>query len=91
MEPIPVGSVVQYRGSHTHGEYVVVAHRDPAGPLFPPLSPEILADAYPDGVAYEIWLRSVLRRFGNRMYMVTRVRRRSLTPTGETENEIPED
>jgi hypothetical protein len=91
-EPYPVGSVVDYRGSHSHGRYVITAHGDPVS-LFSPLETEVLNaryprgldEVYPDGVCYEIWRQGVLRRFGNRMYAVYRVRRRSLIPTGEME------
>jgi hypothetical protein len=42
-----------------------------------------LAEAYPDGVMYTIWKQGVLRKFGNRMYMISRVRRESLSVTNE--------
>ena len=83
MEPIPVGTDVLYQGSHAHGTYVVVAHHAPDDSRYPYIPPDVLADAYPDGVAYEIWLKGVLVKFGNRDYSVHRVRRGSLTPIGE--------
>jgi hypothetical protein len=85
MEPIPVGTLVEYKGSWQQA-YVVTGHQAPVADLFSPREQEImqeeglsLADAYPDGVAYEIWPEGMPRKFGNRMYMVSRVRRGSLT------------
>lgn len=90
-KPYPVGAVVDYHGSHSHGRYVITAHYR-LDDLFRPGELEQMAangvrleDAYPDGVAYEIWRQGVLRKFGNRMYSVVRVRRGSLVPTGEHE------
>jgi len=86
MIPIPVGTLVEYKGSLAHGTYVVTGHQGPVADLFSPREHEVmqeqgfsLADAYPDGVAYEIWPEGMPRTFGNRMYMVSRVRRGSLT------------
>lgn len=78
MEPIPVGAIVDYHGSQQHGRYKVIGHRDPYE-LFPGESAKTLDEAYPDGVAYEIWVEGVLVKFGNRDYSVHRVRRKSLT------------
>lgn len=95
MRPIPVGSVVDYHGSRTHGLYVVIEHHAITPELFRRGEDELetlleendmtLAEAYSDGVAYVIWKQGVLRKFGNRMYMISRVRRESLTETGEHE------
>lgn len=87
-EPYEIGSVVDYHGSHAHGRYVITSHQDPQQ-LFPADKWDQLADAYPDGVAYEIWKEGVLRKFGNRVHSVYRVRRDSLTPAGKRE-EAPE-
>lgn len=91
LEPYPVGSIVDYHGSHSHGRYVITAHHR-LDDLFRASELEQMKaagirmeDAYPDGVAYEIWQEGVLRKFGNRMYSVMRVRRSSLTPAGEHE------
>jgi len=80
-EPIPVGAVVDYHGSLKHGRYVVTEHHDPAGAAnwCPQLPPEVLADAYPDGVAYVIWPEDVPVKFGLREHAVYRVRRGSIT------------
>lgn len=76
MTPIPVGTLVDYRGSCTHGRYIITEHQEPR-PGVP--TPEV---HYPDGVAYVIWDARVpphLRKFGNRHYCVHQVRRKSLT------------
>lgn len=98
MKPYPVGSVVNYSGSQSHGIYVITRHENPAA-LFSPLETEVLTarypggfdEVYPDGVCYEIWKQGVLRKFGNREFSVFRVRRRSLTPTGEVESSLSVD
>lgn len=79
MEPYPAGTVVDYRGSHSHGRYVVTGHEKPRDGI---PDPEV---QYPDGVAYVIWKEGVLRRFGNRMYSVYQVRRGSITPVRSSE------
>ena len=86
MNPIPIGTLVDYRGSeiYSHGRYVITGHQDPLNVLS---SKELdlitdtctLADVYPDGVAYVIWKYGVLQKFGNRMHSVSRVRRGSLS------------
>lgn len=78
MEPIPVGAIVDYRGSLRHGRYVVTAHEDPKT-LFPVSQHYLIADSYPDGVAYQIWPEGMPQKFGNREHMAYRVRRKSLT------------
>lgn len=78
--PIPIGTVVDYHGSLSTGsdrKYVVTDHDNPQD-LFPEDQWKLLAEAYPDGVAYTIWPEGMERRFGNRAYMVFRVRRTSL-------------
>jgi hypothetical protein len=74
LSPYPVGTVVDYHGSHTHGRYVITAHETP-GYWIP--DPGV---HYPDGVAYVIWRQGVLRKFGNREHMVSQVRRGSIAP-----------
>jgi hypothetical protein len=95
LGPYPVNSVVDYHGSFSHGRYVITG----VFPVTPGLftAPELAAmereglslrDLYPDGACYEIWQQGILRKFGNRMYSVSRVRRGSLTPvTGEPPQE----
>lgn len=81
--PIPVGTVVDYHGSHRHGRYVITRlEAVRAGVPDPDLN-------YPDGVAYTIWPEGMLQKFGLREHMITQVRRTSLTevPTTETEND----
>lgn len=78
LAPIPIGAVVDYHGSHAHGRYVITAHEEPREGV---PEPEV---NYPDGVAYVIWKEGVLRKFGNRMHMISQVRRGSLTPVEET-------
>lgn len=76
LEPIPVGTVVDYHGSCTHGRYVITTHEQPR-PGIP--DPDV---HYPDGVAYVIWDAKIpphLRRFGMREWAVHQVRRTSLT------------
>jgi hypothetical protein len=75
LTPLPVGTVVDYHGSHTHGRYVVTAHeavRDSVP------DPEV---NYPDGVGYVIWREGQPQKFGNRHHMVSQVRRSSITET----------
>jgi hypothetical protein len=87
LNPLPVGTLVDYRGSQSHGRYIVTGHQDPRD-LFSVKEmeqitgeyPAGLAEVYPDGIAYTIWREGIEQRFGNRMYMITRVRRGSLTP-----------
>jgi len=86
MEPIPVGTVVDYHGSYGYGRYEVTecvplddawfsdAERDAMSELGIKIE-----DVYTDGVAYTIWKEGIERRFGNRMYSISRVRRSSLT------------
>jgi len=86
LEPYPVGSAVEYHGSHhrsLHGRYVITGHEVPREGI---PEPEL---NYPDGVAYVIWREGVLRKFGNRHHCVSQVRRQSLTPAGH--EEAPED
>ena len=90
MEPIPLETVVDYHGSRTHGRYVVAEHHPVTLDMFQPGEVKYmkdknlsLTDIYPDGIAYTIWKQGVSRKFGNRMYSVTRVRRQSLTVTDE--------
>ncbi len=77
MEPIPVGTIVNYTGSHAHGRYVVHAHQDPAE-VFPASQLELVKDRHPDGVCYEIWPVGVEVAWQNRDQMVHRVKRASL-------------
>lgn len=79
MEPIPEGAEVMYEGSR----WRVVEHLDPK--KHPKLSkigisPEDLATAYPDGVAY--WIHPVDRplKMDNGAFSKLYVRRTSLTP-----------
>jgi hypothetical protein len=80
MKPIPVGTLVDYHGSHKHGRYVVIAHRCPQD-MFPKDEwGDDMAQYYPDGVAYEIYPEDLPRKFGLvRDYTIWRVRRSSLT------------
>lgn len=95
MDPIPLGTVVDYHGSHTHGRYVITEHSDPEG-IFSDeekitnvfLDGPTLTEAYPDGVAYTIWKQGVLRKFGNRAYSISRVRRGSLTVIEQSPEEL---
>lgn len=82
-KPYEIGSVVDYHGSHAHGRYVITAHEAPREGI---PDPEL---NYPDGVAYVIWREGVSRKFGNRQYSVSQVRRQSLTPAGQ-HGEAPE-
>jgi hypothetical protein len=88
--PIPVGTVVDYSGSHRHGRYVITGHDTPGvvdgvrRADLGEITAAELAAAYPDGVAYEMWPEGMLRKFGNRMYMLHQVRRPSITPVTDT-------
>lgn len=75
LHPYPVGTTVDYHGSHAHGRYVITEHEEPRAGV---PDPEV---NYPDGVAYVIWREGVEVRFGNRAYSVYQVRRGSITPT----------
>lgn len=71
--PIPIGAVVQYHGSLSHGLYTVTARLKPLS------CGQEMAQHYPDGVAYEIWPVGVEKKFGNRYLAVYNVRRTSFT------------
>lgn len=74
-DPIPVGSVVFYCGSHSPDwdrRYVVTAHEKPREGIS---DPEV---NYPDGVAYTIWPEGMPRKFGLREHMISQVRGQSL-------------
>lgn len=73
MEPIPVGTLVDYRGSHRHGRYVITQH-EPVRAGVPDRE-----TSYPDGVGYIIWPEGMPQKFGSRNHMITQVRRTSLT------------
>lgn len=76
--PLPVGTSVTYFGSLVHGEYEIVGHTSPED--YPePLPREIrIAEAYPDGVAYDLWPLDVPKKFGNRHMGVHWARRTSM-------------
>jgi len=74
LEPIPVGTVVDYRGTHGHGRYVITGHQEPRPGV------EDRKVNYPDGVAYEIWPEGMPQKFGNREHVIIQVRRVSVTP-----------
>jgi hypothetical protein len=85
MKPLAIGTVVDYTGSLSDGsgrQYIVRGHSTPreAAKAYPQIPEELLGEAYPDGVAYEIWPADMLYKFGNRCHSVYRVRRDSLTP-----------
>jgi hypothetical protein len=77
MEPYPIGTRVQYHGSHKHmhGMYKVIAHRD--NRLGVPVSeiPE-----YTDGVGYDLWPEGVPHKYANSERALYYARRDSLTP-----------
>lgn len=95
MTPYRIGTRVTYHGSLSNGtdrEYIIRGHGNPVE-MFAPQelaqavaasnvedAETLLANTYPDGVAYEIWPADVLYKFGNRCYSVVRVRRDSITP-----------
>lgn len=85
MNPIPVGTVVDYHGSQKHGRYVIISHEDPDGAFTASELIQIakgdqtLEDSYPDGVAYGLFPEGMERSYRNRGYAVYRVRRKSLT------------
>jgi hypothetical protein len=66
--PLPVGTVVEYRGR----AFDVTEHEAPREGT---PDPEV---NYPDGVAYVLWPVGVERKFGNRGQSFSQVRRRSL-------------
>jgi hypothetical protein len=82
---VPVGARVRYHGSAgRHGEYIIQGYNDLAG-HHPKLPPEVEAEAYPDGIAYELWPVGVLMKFGNRDQAVYFVRRASFDLAADDE------
>ena len=80
-ERIPVGTKVRYHGSvdYCHGEYNIIGYsnfdRRPA--IF---TPEVIAEHYPGGVAYELLPVGVPVKFGEiRNKAISFVRRESFT------------
>ena len=83
-EPVEIGAIVEYFGSHRAGRYEITGHRSPESRLLmgPAVSPELLRSAYPkvaytDGVAYDLWPVGVPIKFGHRGDAVYWVRRTS--------------
>lgn len=100
LVPYPAGSIVRYNGSFdSHDEEYVITGYVPLAETSWTAAEKaqlekhqvILEDEYPDGVCYEIWQKGVLRKFGNRAYSYSRVRRGSLTPTGEVDSSLSVD
>ena len=93
MEPLPIGTLVNYHGSQT--QYVITEHHLVSTDLFRRFELEQLVingtslhDAYPDGVAYSILPEGMLVKFGNvRTYGISRVRRGSLSVVKENPQE----
>ena len=81
MEPIPVGTKVKYHGSLRtyHGVYDV-DEQVPMEVLTKRWGPEACEDAYPDGVAYNLWPEGVEKSYRNRDRSLSFVRRQSITP-----------
>jgi hypothetical protein len=84
MDPIPLGTVVIRISDGKR--YVVDGHEDPWKEFslqeLAKMGEDpggVLAEEYPDGVAYTIFPEGMSRKFGNRDYSVYRVRRKSLT------------
>lgn len=73
VPPVPVGTVVEYRGRR----YKVIEHQDPQDHPYRDRLPSPLTPHYPDGVAYTLWPVGVPRKFGNRHCMKAWVRRTS--------------
>lgn len=73
--PVPVGTVVSYEGGH----YFVDEHVDPTKHPHPPTSPPAptLEEAYPDGVAYHLWMANKRRSLDNGHFSKLFVRRTS--------------
>lgn len=77
--PVQVGSVVEYFGSGPHGRYRVIGRQKPTAHPYRSLTREEAAEAYPDGVAYDLWPTNLPQKFGLRDQAVTHVRRTSFT------------
>jgi hypothetical protein len=65
--PVPVGTIVDYFGSHAHGRYEITATG---------AAPTVL-HIYPDGRMYDLWPENTPRKFGMRHLAVYNVRRTS--------------
>lgn len=93
MEPIPVGTAVKRLSDGRR--YTVTGHQQASENLFSQRErllieadgrtlAEVLAEQYPDGVAYQIFPEGMLQKFGTlRDYTIWRVRRGSVTPVEE--------
>ncbi len=59
--PVPVGTVIDYFGSLTHGRYEITGHATPDLLGYPV---EML-DHFPDAPGYTIWKVGAVRKSGN--------------------------
>lgn len=75
--PVPVGTVVHYFGSRTHGAYEVIEHLNPSKYPARPLDANEIEWAFPDGTGYFLWPVGVPRKFGNRQHAIYWARRTS--------------
>lgn len=78
-EPLPVGTVVDYFGSHAHGRYEITATASGMN----------VQMIYPDGKMYDLWPAGVPRKFGLRHLAVYNVRRTSLRIVKEENDDEP--
>jgi hypothetical protein len=76
-ERLPLGTLVEYTGSHRNGRYVIRAYSDLSERK--DLPPEAVAEGYPDGIAYDLWPPGVPVKFGNRDQAVYFVRPANVT------------
>jgi hypothetical protein len=80
-ERIPIGTHVKYHGSCTdrHGEYRITAYSD-FGVREHIFTPEVIAEHFPSGIAYDLWPIGVPHKFCERDKAIFFVRRESITP-----------
>lgn len=86
-KPVPLGAIVDYFGSQTHGRYEIVDVHDPGNHPYRAYKGSEHVPFYPDGVAYDLWPVGVERRFGNRDRAVYYVRRTSFRIHQEGDSE----
>lgn len=96
MEPYPIGTRVEYHGSlkHKHGVYEITEHwgLDQLKHMRPDIrghyTDEQIAAKYPDYTAYVMWEVGAVRKFGNRDKQLHAVRRESITPVEDPDEEV---
>jgi hypothetical protein len=81
---LPVGTRVRYHGgAGAAGEYIIQGYDDPAQHRPRRLRADLIAEAYPGGIAYQLWPPGVPVKFANRNQAVYFVRRASFDVIGQ--------